>query len=155
MTPYVNTCMHFPKLNFGRCKSGWSWYHDPDTSQLMLFSNTHSLTFPRSPWGLLLLQHLQLGGCSFTPRIQNQLKINNEWHWFVIIPHWWILHFWSILQEPGSKSEKKGLCLTPVRHLPFNFFVTLLFQIPAKKVFWGGFWGPNTFSGGVWKPRVQ
>ena len=30
----------------------------------------------------------------------------------------------------------------------------VVFQIPAQKVFGVGFWGPNTYSHGVWKPRV-
>ena len=34
------------------------------------------------------------------------------------------------------------------------FVVGLVFQIPAPKVFWVGFWGPNISSQGVWKPRV-
>ena len=31
---------------------------------------------------------------------------------------------------------------------------SLVFQIPAEKALWLGFWGPITSSQGVWKPRA-
>ena len=35
-----------------------------------------------------------------------------------------------------------------------NMYVSLVFQIPAEKAFWVGFWRPSTSSQGGWKPTV-
>ena len=63
----------------------------------------------------------------------------------------------SVAWTPGhfEKLRTTTALLFHVESGPQKTVITLVFQIPAEKVFWVGFQGPNTSSQGVWKPRVS
>ena len=49
-----------------------------------------------------------------------------------------------------AQSTEKHSCIK--QKLLKHDCIPIVFQIPAEKVFWVGFLGPNTSSQGIWKP---
>ena len=66
-----------------------------------------------------------------------------------------IINHYKDPYQPTSIMESKRVCFMAQVNRTWGFLVTLVFQMPGEHVFWVIFWGPNTSSQGVWKPRVM